>query len=213
MNRILIFTILICLLGLNAYLVFQVQKNRAERHVFLAKAEQVMSLSKKQMQTFEHNLKINAQNPSLSGESVELIDSLGQRCTLYSIFEKSGEYKLVCRFSQSHCESCIRSMMSVLSEQVDSIGIENVLFVGNHRNHILFERAFKLYEINATHLFNSERLPLPMESAGYPYFFILDKDMNVSNIFFPTKGVPEPTRVYLESVKELFDMQNSPVYD
>jgi hypothetical protein len=53
-------------------------------------------------------------------------------------------------------------------------------------------------------VYNTNALPLQAEELAFPYFFILDNDLRVSNVFFPNKDVMIITNNYFNSIKKRY---------
>ena len=86
----------------------------------------------------------------------------------------------------------------------DSIGVENILFLGAYRNHKVFEKHKALYGIEGFEVENIETVDLPIEDIGFPYYFILDNECNVLNVHIPDKSAPNVDYNYLQKIRERF---------
>ncbi len=53
-------------------------------------------------------------------------------------------------------------------------------------------------------VFNVQNLNIPAEKYNYPYYFILDKSLEIYNIFMPDKSMPEITISYLKSITKTY---------
>ncbi|MFV0506587.1 MAG: hypothetical protein ACK5L5_07750 [Bacteroidales bacterium] len=93
--------------------------------------------------------------------------------------------------------------MEVLQKQGNTIGKENILILGNYRNNRIFYRTMEEYNIDYPNIYNTNSLDIPAETIDYPYFFILDKDLKISNVFVPDKGLPNITIEYLDGFKNI----------
>jgi hypothetical protein len=51
---------------------------------------------------------------------------------------------------------------------------------------------------------NALKMNLPAENLGYPYYFILDVTMRVTNVFVPDKGCTKVSKWYMEEIRERF---------
>ena len=160
--------------------------------------------AQEQLNTYQSNLETAILNSNLQLENRMIKDTLNNRIPLKSIFAKGQRQLLVCRFSHRHCESCVDATIQTLQKQVNQIGTENIVYLANHRNNRIFKKTIPLYGIKGVRVYNTQEFSIPVEQTSYPYFFMLDSNLQVSGIFVPNKGVPAVTVKYLEAVKKLF---------
>lgn len=118
--------------------------------------------------------------------------------------ELVGEHsKLVFRYSQLHCNVCVDQEVKFLKDLIDEIGDENILILAHYdsfRNLSLFKRTNQV----STKVFNIKDIKLPIEEYNIPYYFVVNKDLHISDVMIPTKYLPERTQSYLEFVKEKY---------
>ena len=65
-------------------------------------------------------------------------DSLHNLIPLKKIFDNKQNNILVYRFSKRHCESCVVASLEVLKRHIDSIGVSNILILGNYKNNRIY---------------------------------------------------------------------------
>ena len=196
---VIIFLLAGCVFMLVRFRKLQQQKAETEE-LFV----RLQNKAQDQLNTYQSNLETAMLNSNLELDNQMIKDTLNNPIPLKSIFAKGQRQLLVCRFSQQHCESCVDATIQILQKQVNQIGAENVVYLGNHRNNRIFKKTIPLYGIKGVPVYNTPRFSIPVEQAGYPYFFILDSSLHVSGIFVPSKGIPAVTVKYLEAVKKLF---------
>ena len=196
---VIIFLLAGCVFMLLRFRKLQKQKAEAEQLCV-----RMQNKAQEQLNTYQSNLETAILNSNLQLENQMVKDTLNNRIPLKSIFAKGQRQLLVCRFSQQHCESCVDATIQTLQKQVNQIGAENIVYLGNHRNNRIFKKTIPLYGIKGMRVYNTQAFNIPVENAGYPYFFILDNNLQVSGIFIPNKGVPAVTVKYLEAVKKRF---------
>ena len=56
------------------------------------------------------------------------------------------------------------------------------------------------YGENEMKKLNVSNMELPIDAAGVPHYFILDKDMKIHDVFVPDRLNPAVTDVYLERI-------------
>lgn len=113
----------------------------------------------------------------------------------YSLKELVGDnLKIVFRFSDKHCSSCIEHTLKYLKKIENKIGIDNIIIMGDFKNrhsHSIFVRLNsgilqKVYNYN-------ENLKLPVDSLSLPYIFTINNSLRTKNVFVPLKEVPKRT--------------------
>ncbi|PCH68239.1 MAG: hypothetical protein COC06_09920 [Bacteroidales bacterium] len=196
--------ILIILIAINSFTLFLYHRlKQKEIEGEIIRVNQVSSLKDIQ-NTYRLNSKIDILNSCLCVDNVMIKDTVDNKFPINKIFDNLQERVLVCRFSQRHCESCVNSLIQILRNRVDSIGKENVVFLGNHRNNRIFKRTIPLYGIEDLKVYNCPKLSIPVEELGYPYYFILDSRLQISNVFVPDKATPNVTFEYLKNICKKF---------
>ena len=148
----------------------------------------------------------NILNSDLQLSNVKIKNSINHFTPLKEAFEEEQEQLLVYRFSKMHCESCIVSSIEILQKWCDSIGKINILFLGNYSNNRIFQRTIPNYSIGNMKVYNTPAFNIPAEEKGYPYFFTLNRDLHISNVFFPNKAIPKITDKYLETIQKKFNL-------
>ena len=196
---LIIFLLAGCVFLLVRFRKLQQQKAEAEELCV-----HLQNKAQEQLNTYQSNLETAISNRNLQLENQMIKDTLNNPISLKSIFAKGQRQLLVCRFSQQHCESCVDATIQILQKQVSQIGVKNIVYLGNHRNNRIFKKTIPLYGIKGMPVYNTQKFSIPVEQAGYPYFFILESSLQVSGIFVPNKGVPAVTVKYLEAVKKRF---------
>ena len=196
---VIIFMLAGCIFMLVRFRKLQQQKAEAEQLCV-----RLQNKAQDQLNTYQSNLETAISNSNLQLKNQMVKDTLNNRIPLKSIFAKGQHQLLVCRFSQQHCESCVDATIQILQKQVNQIGVNNIVYLGNHRNNRIFKKTIPLYGIKGMRVYNTQNFSIPVEQVGYPYFFILNSNLQVSGIFVPNKGVPAVTVKYLEAVKKRF---------
>jgi hypothetical protein len=137
-------------------------------------------------------------------EGIAVKDSLNNILPLQDVLKSDKGQTLVCRFSEFYCESCVNFSIQLFRHCIDSIGKNNVLFLGSHRNNKIFNSTKPLYGIHNMNVYNVANLNIPAEKLGYPYYFVLNSDMTIANVFVPDKATPVITIDYLKKIAEKY---------
>lgn len=157
-----------------------------------------------ELNAYKVNFSAGINNSNIQLPDMLVNDSLSNEVPLKMTLDIGHDQMLVCRFSQMHCESCVNSAIQNFKEWVKTSGVQNVMFLGGHLNNRIFKRTIPLYGIQGMKVYNASSLNIPAEELGYPYFFILDHNLQISNVFVPDKGQPALTKIYLEEIQERF---------
>lgn len=117
--------------------------------------------------------------------------------------------KIVLRFTEFNCSTCVDEDITLLIKFIKEIGEENVIIFAtfnNLRNLLSFKENHKL----RIHIFNIDELNLPIEQANVPYFFRLDNFLSISKVFVPQKEIPDLTEIYFNKSIDSFKVTASP---
>ena len=157
-----------------------------------------------ELQTLRTNFKINIENSNIKLEELSIKDNINNLLNLNDVFKDGRENILVCRFSKMQCESCINFAIQTILNQINTVGKDNVLFLGTHRNSRIFNQEIGHYNLQNMNVCNIETLDIPVERLNFPYYFILNSDMVISNVFVPDKAAPSVTMNYLETIHKRY---------
>ena len=115
-----------------------------------------------------------------------------------SIFIKSP--LIVFRFSKLNCTDCIVESINIIKSFLSNKRIKYIFIsdYNNKRELGNFKRLNNIHEDvhNCNILINEE--------PSLPYFFILDSNLKVSDIFFPNDDFPELTNLYLKEIEQKY---------
>jgi peroxiredoxin len=108
---------------------------------------------------------------------------------------------LVFRYAEINCSTCyeiaIKSIQTVFADDDSSVVL--LCSYTNDKDLFTFKRMNKIHY--PTYRIASEAFNWLAEEYNMPYFFVLEPDMTISDIFMPNRNFPEITRSYLESIK------------
>ena len=192
--------IVFSLLAINIYTIVRIYRFKKQNITVLSP-----TVSKSdELHSYRINFETNIQNNRIRLDETSVKDSLGHVFLLKDVFKNNRDQILACRFSESHCESCVNFSIRLFRSWVDSIGKNNVLFLGAYRNNKLFNRTKRLYGIHPLNVYNFPALNIPAEELGYPYYFVLNSDLTVSDVFVPDKATPSIANNYLKMINKRY---------
>lgn len=110
--------------------------------------------------------------------------------------------KLVFRFSELDCNTCIDEQFQLLKKFESEIGKNNIISWGSYSNErnldiLLSNNGLKLSSYFTPVSRDSKCL---IEKANMPYYFLTDKQGVIRNVFVPLTNEPERTKIYLNEV-------------
>ena len=170
------------------------------QHIFSPK----QPIENVELLTLKKNFEVNIENSNIRIDELFVKDTLNNILSLSDVFKNGNDKILVCRFSESHCESCVTYSIWSILNQIDATGKDNVVFLGKHRNNRIFNQEKTHYNIQDMSVYNSATLNLPVEALSFPYYFILGSDMTISNVFVPDKATPVITNDYLRMINKRY---------
>lgn len=160
-----------------------------------------------ELHSYMLNFSTSILNSNLQLDGIMIKDTLDEIIPLTEAFNRGQKHILVCRFSKTHCESCVNFSIQKVRACVDSIGKDNVMFLGNYRNNRVFNKIIPLYGIEGLKVYNTSSLNIPVEELCYPYYFVLDESLRISNVFVPDKATPHISNNYLRNIQKVFNLK------
>lgn len=144
----------------------------------------------------------NLENTNLKLKNITVKDSLNKKIDLIDCLKKNKKTVLLCRFSETHCESCVNYAIQSLLQHANIIETDNIIFLGNYKNNRLFNKQKTLYGIDAMDVYNVSSLDIPAEEIGYPYYLICDDALKIINITVPDKNAPKANELFFKLIVE-----------
>lgn len=209
-ERAFLILIIISLIAINGFSLFRFYRFKLQSNKDNAISFKNENRESDELYSYKLNFMTNILNSNLQLDNIMIKDSLNSIIPMKEAFYHKQKQLLVCRFSQTYCESCVNFSILILRTWVDSIGVKNVMFLGNYRNNRIFNRTIPLYGIQGMKVYNGSEINIPAEKLGYPYYFVLDSNLQISNVFVPNKGLPDLTSKYLKNIhKRFFNLMQS----
>jgi hypothetical protein len=126
----------------------------------------------------------------------------GEAMSFKSIF--SDRPKLVFRYNEHHCNTCVDMALQSLIEYRTKIGIENIIILTSYKSARTMH-AFIQKNAPGMRVFNTnEDINIPLEKWSTPYFFITDNELNAHLLFIPAKEINGYTKEYLEAIYQKY---------
>jgi hypothetical protein len=115
----------------------------------------------------------------------------------------SNNPKLVLRYSEIACNSCVDAQLKILEKLAIKIGSENIIILASYKNNSSLWRFKRINNIRLN-LYNIDNLGFSLERENIPFYFIIDNTFNVKMIFIPIKEKPYLTEKYFEILSSRF---------
>lgn len=123
----------------------------------------------------------------------------------YSDFFAENKQLLICRISENNCESCVDYMLNEINAlSSDTTFNMGIVVMGEYTNmalKILCQQQSLSSDIKTYSVIGPL---LPIEEQGFPYFFVMDRDYRVSNVFSPDKKTQQLTDAYFKLLKKKY---------
>lgn len=126
----------------------------------------------------------------------------------YALVDVIPPESLVFRFSETHCDQCVDEQIHLLKDSSD-MDLQNVILLSSYsfaRNVHVFKNKYhlpcKIYNLK-------EPLNLSVEHANLPYFFRIDRDGKIRDVFVAQKELPTYIVEYLRLRKKYDSIKNN----
>src|SRR5690554_4736723 len=116
-----------------------------------------------------------------------------------------NEPKLVFRFSQIYCGTCVTREIRLLREFAREIGWENIIFLATNSDEAYLRRFQRVSQVQTPiHNITYDFFGVDQEHLDTPYMFILDSDSSFKDLFISMKENEVRTQQYLEKIRSYF---------
>lgn len=170
---------------------------------YILKSGKELSLLEIQKEAIEER-RFNEQK--LNGMLINILDSV------YDVYGKVhvlkeiiGKRKVVLRFSELNCQTCINEQVRLLVSYSDSIHANNVILLTTFQNIEYMKRFRKITKLKMDIYNLSPSLNRELIDIGIPYFVILDNaSSRINNAFVTSGNDEEQTYMYLNHIKRAY---------
>ncbi len=131
-------------------------------------------------------------------------DTADNATTLSEIAKQADGNFFVCRYSERMCRECVEHTISVFTDNKDSLDMKRILFLPQNTSKRVFKLNFDEYGLHGCRVLNCPTLGIGAEETDFPYIMVVDKDLRVLNVYFPTKSTHGTDYDY-KHVKMIYD--------
>lgn len=192
--------LVILLLLFNAIIVIK-YNNEKKKYQILMENFSVLSIKESRQSNTLKKFAIFQQNIE-SGlfPDIKLKEAKGKRIINFSSILKSNDPVLFFRFKETNCDACIQEAMIMLHEIPSSYSPSVKIVILCSYSNVRQFYAFANEEKEEFEVYNVDSLPLYIDKLENPYFFVMNQDMRIRNIFIPLKDDSQYTKDYLKCV-------------
>ncbi|MCQ2974403.1 MAG: hypothetical protein MJ211_06280 [Bacteroidales bacterium] len=114
------------------------------------------------------------------------------------------DYYLILRYSDAYCGQCVEHSISILMDNKEYFDFSKIIFLGSFLSKRNFILSKKMYNLIDYQLYNCQELNIPADKNMFPYYMIIDKNLKVIAVYFPTKST-HGTDFDFKNLKFLYD--------
>lgn len=201
LNYVLILIIALIVVGFNIYVFKQNGAIRTmQNYVLRLRERDSIKINDRKVE-----LKIRRYELENSGKKLpshlDALDVNGNKVSLSQIINSD---KLILRYSELNCNTCVSKQLDILNSYIDSIGDKNVILLTNYDNNIYMKQFKKVAKIKfAIYNVGSELNEL-IPDIERPYFFILEQSLRINNMYIPQMDEEELTKAYLHCIAKSY---------
>lgn len=126
--------------------------------------------------------------------------------TVFSL--SSGKFPVfILRYTDRYCNQCYENLLKLLKLSFDSTA--NIIILNSHRSNRdfkIFKKENKIVYKNILVQYNV--FDWEIEKYETPYFFIINSNKTINNIFIPDINYPHQTQKYFTGIKRILNNKN-----
>lgn len=193
------FTLIILLLAGNAVLFYKYKQLKVYH---LSLVDKYNELSTKQLRiasVLKENNVVQRMTEAMSCPDITLVDPGSKRNRKISDLLQKDAPLLFFRFRETDCNACVQQALELLKDIAVRFPEQKIVVLSGYKNVRQFyayagneSKEFKVYNVN--------EFPILPDNYDKPYFFVLNKNMELRDIFFYVKEETELNMDYLNCI-------------
>jgi len=104
--------------------------------------------------------------------------------------------KIVFRYSQLNCQSCVDQEIGYVKKIIAFLGQENIIIITSYTNRKDLVNFLKVNQLSKNILLMEKNQLLYENEPNAPYLLVLDSEMKVLFSFFPDKSFPKISDIF-----------------
>lgn len=200
--NIKVYTLLLLLIASNAYWVFRHYQDEQINDALLESVRiYINKYTEANMHKEDRLYELEYNGRSLA-DSLYVTDIDGNR---RNIKELINETKLILRYSDLNCHTCIDEQIKNLNKYSDSLGSGRILLFTTYQSAV-YMRQFKKANKIKLPIYNLDyNASKKLKDIGTPYMFILSpENLKIQSMYVPQKEIPQLTDNYLKMIIEKY---------
>jgi len=134
-------------------------------------------------------------------EGTIAIDYKGNTCKIEDIFG-NRHISLVIRYSSGNCQTCITDLINLLKECVpEKVLSNNVIFLLRNFENRELKKMELLHQLGSK-IYKVDELITNIDYENIPYFFCVDYNGTILNVFIPINSYSSITELYLKEISK-----------
>lgn len=117
---------------------------------------------------------------------ISVTDTIMNDYQLSDVFY-DDQYKLFCRMPQHSCSECVNYVAS-LSKLINT---ENIVYLIDKVQYRQMYKFMDRYDLHNKEVYMCEGIDIKVEESLFPYFFVLDRQGFVTDVYLPYEGNDE----------------------
>lgn len=201
LNYFLILIICVLLLCFNIYIFKRNStSDRIQDTIIRLVNEDSVKKSSHRIEREIRNYELRA-NGKVLNPSLEVFDTNGNKRTLSKIIDGN---KLVLRYSELNCNTCVNKQIELLNLYVDSIGADHIILLTNYDSNFYMKQFKRISKIKYP-IFNiGANLNECIPDIERPYFFIIDSNFRINSTYVPQIDESSVTKTYLRQILQYY---------
>lgn len=186
--------VIVLLILLDLFLLFKINKKKIELNNTIKNNSQLIT---------KNDLLKEQVLKSVFAEKIVWTDSVNvySATDSFSIKELIGnENKLVLWFSELSCRSCVDAQYQILVENSNNINFENIVLLTSSKSTKIISPFKRVNEISKEVFSTKFDFYSGKMALNSPCYFIMGKNLEMSDIFYPEKDNLELTERYLDAI-------------
>ena len=124
------------------------------------------------------------------------IIKLGNNTSMFLSDLYHGSPVLVLRFSEFNCDLCVIAQFNNLKQIADKK--EHIILLASYENQRKLKAFLLTHRIDLpAYMIEEGGLDLSIEDLNFPFYFVMNGHLKISNLFLPEKDSPDITLSYL----------------
>lgn len=176
--------VVVILVAINGFVLYKHKKYQKDVAIVIGSQQNIID----EHQTLSYQLPLNFQCNNMLLDTICVEDTLGNVNQLRNFIDNDI---IVCRISENYCGSCNEYAMNIFLKYAKEFDNKHFAFMMSCEAHRNFKYSIKQYKLNNFGAFLVDEHFLPADDIGFPYYFVIGKDLKIKGIYMPSKATPD----------------------